>query len=254
NKVTKIRNPNTGKRIPRPNPPEEWLRVEMPDLRIVDQELWDAARKVIAERANIYGIKRGERATIARRLHPFAGLFRCAECGGKMIICGSGRKGDRGIACSAAWWRRSCQHSKCYSLARLTKLATDKMHAHLTDPEFVKERAKERAKELARLEREANTERDITQRELDRVNLQIKKLIRLTLDDETDDVSQEAQDAHKALRIEKRGLEQRLTLLDAKGAGVVPHPSAVKALARDVDTLHEMLRDDPDNPECRMAL
>src|SRR5262249_42037570 len=91
-------------------------------------------------------------------------------------------------------------------------------------------------------------------RELDRVNLRIKKLIRLTLDDETDDVPQAAQDAHRALRVEKRGLEQRLTLFDAKSAGVVPHPSAVKALARDVDTLYEMLRDDPDNPECRVAL
>ena len=34
----------------------------------------------------------------------------------------------------------------------------------------------------------------------------------------------------------------------------MPHPNKIKALARDVDTLHEMLRDDPDNPACRIAL
>ena len=32
------------------------------------------------------------------------------------------------------------------------------------------------------------------------------------------------------------------------------HPNALKALARDVDTLNQMLRDSPDNPACRMAL
>ena len=227
----------------------------MPHLRIVDQDLWDAAQAVRQERASkTFGNKQVERATVARRLHPFAGLFRCAECGGKMIICGSARKGDRAIACSAAWWRSTCSHGKSYSLARLTKLATDKMHEHLTNPEFVKERAMERAKELARMEREASAERDKTQRDLDRVELKIKKLIRLTLDDESEDIPQEAQDELKALRVEKRGLEQRLNMLDAKSDGTIPHPSAVKALARDVDTLHEMLRDNPDDPACRLAL
>jgi hypothetical protein len=43
-------------------------------------------------------------------------------------------------------------------------------------------------------------------------------------------------------------------MLDAKSDGTIPHPSAVKALARDVDTLHEMLRDNPDHPACRLAL
>src|SRR5260370_13365430 len=101
-----------------------------------------------------------------------------------MIITGSGRNGDRSIACSEAWWRSACKHRKSYSLARLTAHATERMHEHLTDPEFVKERASERAKTLARFEREASSERDTTQRELDRVDLRIKKLIRLIEDDD----------------------------------------------------------------------
>jgi len=194
-----------------------------PHLRIIDQALWDAAQAVRRECANkLFGNRQVERATVARRLHPFAGLFHCAECGGKMIISGSARRGDRAIACSAAWWRSTCSHCKSYSLDRLTKLATERMHAHLTDPEFVKERAKERAKELDRLEREANSERDTTRRELDRIDLRIKKIIRLTEDDDSDDVPQEARDRLKELRVEQRGLQQRLTLLDARATAVVP--------------------------------
>jgi site-specific DNA recombinase len=255
NKLHRIKNPNTGKRITRPASPDDLITVDVPHLRIIDTTLWNAAQAVRRERANkTFGNKQVERATVTRRLHPFAGLFRCADCGGKMIICGSVRKGDRAIVCSAAWWRSTCSHRKSYSLARLTKLATDRMHAHLTNPEFVNERAKERAKELARMEREANTERDTTQRELDRVDLRIKKLIRLTEDDESEDVPQEARDRLKALRIEQRGLQQRLVILDASGQGATLLPTAIKALARDVDTLHQMLQDNPDDPACRLAL
>lgn len=255
NKLRRIKNPNTGKRITRPAAPDDLVTTEIPHLRILDQRLWDAAQNRRMERANkTVGKKEIERATIARLMHPFAGLFRCAECGTKMIICGSGRGGDRHIACSAAWWKSTCLHRRGYSLARLSKLATEKMHAHLTDPEFVKERAKERVKELARLEREESVDRDDARRELDRVDLRIKKLIRLTEDDEGDDVPQEVLDRLKALRVEQRGLQQRLTLLEAKTSGATLHPSAIKALSRDVDTLYAMLQSRPDDPACRIAL
>jgi hypothetical protein len=65
--------PQNCNRVPRPSAPEDILRVEMPRLRIVDQDLWDAAQKVRQDRAHIYGGKRGtDRGTTARRLHPFA--------------------------------------------------------------------------------------------------------------------------------------------------------------------------------------
>ena len=254
NRVCKIRNPNTGKRVPRPAPVDDLVTVDMPHMRIVDQELWDAAQRVLRERAHKYGVKRKERPTVTRLMHPFMGLFRCAECGGGMVTCGRGREeGDRYLRCSAAHWRQQCSHSKSYSLLRLSRHATEKMHAHLTDPEFVKERAKERATELARLEREANTERPRVQRELDRVDLRIKKIIRLTEEDEGEDIAPEVQARYKELRVEQRGLQQRLALLDANATPPLL-PSAIKALARDVDTLHAMLKDTPDDPACRMAL
>jgi site-specific DNA recombinase len=255
NKVRKVRNPNTGKRVPRAADPDDLVRREMSHLRIVDQELWDAAQKVRLSRASGARTRCPDRATVHRVQHPFMGLFRCAGCGSKLIVGGRGRdKGDRYIVCSAAWWRNQCSHRKSYSLLRLSKLASDKMHEHLTDPDFVKERAKERAKELARLEREISSDRDTAQRELDRVDLKLKKIIRLIEDDESDEVPQEARDRYKELRVQKRGLEQRIALLDAETVSPPLLPSAVKALARDVDTLHTMLADNPLDPACRMAL
>ena len=128
------------------------------------------------------------------------------------------------------------------------------MHAHLTDPDFVKARAAERAKELARYEREASTERVTAQRELDRVDLRIKKLVRLIEDDESDDVPQEVINRLKVLRIEQRGLQQRLEMIGGKTNVATLHPNTIEALARDVDNLHAILQDSPEDPACRMAL
>jgi hypothetical protein len=128
------------------------------------------------------------------------------------------------------------------------------MHAHLTDPDFVNERARERVKELAKMEREANSERDVAQRDLDRVELRIRKLTRLALDDESEDIPQDVQDEHKVLRVQQRGLKQRIALLDAARPPAPLLPSAVEALGRNVDILHAMLKDSPDDPACRMAL
>jgi hypothetical protein len=38
------KDPETGKRQARPNPPAEWMVEEVPELRIVDDELWNAAK------------------------------------------------------------------------------------------------------------------------------------------------------------------------------------------------------------------
>ncbi len=39
-----LKNPDTGKRVARINPPEEWIVVEVPGLRILDDGLWQAAK------------------------------------------------------------------------------------------------------------------------------------------------------------------------------------------------------------------
>ena len=40
NRCSYVKNPRTGKRLARPNPPEQWEIVDIPELRIIDDELW----------------------------------------------------------------------------------------------------------------------------------------------------------------------------------------------------------------------
>lgn len=47
-----IKDPSTGRRVSRRNPEVEWIRSEVPELRIVDDELWQAAKARQAELAH----------------------------------------------------------------------------------------------------------------------------------------------------------------------------------------------------------
>ena len=46
-----IKDPNTGKRVSRLNPQAKWIRTEVPELRIVDDELWQRVKLRQAELA-----------------------------------------------------------------------------------------------------------------------------------------------------------------------------------------------------------
>src|SRR3546814_7024655 len=45
NRLRYVKNPATGKRVSRINPESEWIRTEVTELRIGDEELWQAARQ-----------------------------------------------------------------------------------------------------------------------------------------------------------------------------------------------------------------
>ncbi len=78
----KVRDPDTGKRIMRLRPKDDWVCVPAPELRIVPDALWNQVRKQQA------GKKRAteERAKGRPLRHMFSGLLRCAVCGGRYVI------------------------------------------------------------------------------------------------------------------------------------------------------------------------
>jgi site-specific DNA recombinase len=89
NRSHAVRNPDTGKRLFRMNPPDEWVVVEKPEWRIISDELWDAAQ----ERRRRY-VRHPERPEKSRRpSRLLSGLLRCGCCGGAVTIRNSGING-----------------------------------------------------------------------------------------------------------------------------------------------------------------
>lgn len=118
NRSTWQKDPDTGKRIRFMRPPEEVHREERPELRIVDEELWDAARKRML-RPRVAGGVKGQGGA-ARTL--FSGMLVCGLCGGPMIATsatsyGCARRKDSGpTACHGMYASRPATDARLMSV------------------------------------------------------------------------------------------------------------------------------------------
>ena len=110
NKVRMVKDPDTGKRLSRPNPKNDWQTVDMPGLRIVSQELFDTAQS----RKRACGQKHPNQQRRPR--HMLSGLLRCGACGAGMSTNGKDNSGRIRIRCSAATESGSCHDAKTFYL------------------------------------------------------------------------------------------------------------------------------------------
>jgi site-specific DNA recombinase len=86
-KTKKIRSPETGKRIYQRKPESEWRRREIPEQRIVSEELWKRTHDRLSLVRELYGVREGKRrGRAAASPYLFTGLLECAECGGSITI------------------------------------------------------------------------------------------------------------------------------------------------------------------------
>ena len=101
NRLRYVKDPDTGRRVSRLNPRDEWIVKDVPELRIIDDELWQAVK---GRQATVRGvISRAGRLVRGRRaVYLFSGLTRCASCGSgytmfnrKRLACSGSR--ERGI-------------------------------------------------------------------------------------------------------------------------------------------------------------
>jgi hypothetical protein len=88
NRQRYVKDPDTGKRLARINPAEAWIITDMPHLRILDDDLWQAARA--RQASTRYTVKTGI-VRARRSKYLFSGLTQCGSCGGasssRPMIC-----------------------------------------------------------------------------------------------------------------------------------------------------------------------
>jgi site-specific DNA recombinase len=88
-KTQKVRSQETGKRIYRRKPQSEWRRREIPEQRIVPEELWAAVRRRMEIVERLYDCgpgKRPRRGRTAGSPYLFTGLLECADCRGSVTV------------------------------------------------------------------------------------------------------------------------------------------------------------------------
>ncbi len=125
-----IKDPSSGKRVARPNPESEWIRQDVPDLRIVDQELWDAVKA----RQKELDKKSGHLGARKRPQYLLSGLLECGSCGGGFAKVNSERYG-----CSAARNKGEsvCTNKITIKRENLEGVVLSALQTHLMRPELV---------------------------------------------------------------------------------------------------------------------
>ena len=103
-----IKDPTTGKRQARANPRAEWLMAEVPELRIIDAETWEAAqnRRALSGSTPLKQRRRPEKL--------LSGLLRCGECGGSYIV----RSRDY-VACSHRMNNGTCSNKREVTMSEI---------------------------------------------------------------------------------------------------------------------------------------
>jgi hypothetical protein len=129
--------PETGKRVYRRKPESEWRKREIPEQRIVSDDLWNS----VQQRFRVIRAMNGGRTKTGRALaspYLFTGLLECSECHGSVTIVSGTPKGRpyRRYGCSMHSHRgnRVCSNSLLVSQEVLESQILQGLQATVLNP------------------------------------------------------------------------------------------------------------------------
>ncbi|MGY0794201.1 recombinase family protein [Azospirillum argentinense] len=210
NRLRYIKDPDSGKRVSRLNAPDQWVVQEVPELRIVGQELWNRVKARQAQMTNdVRGAAGGPQEFWDRRRPRFllSGLIRCGCCGG-----GYSKISANLFGCSAARNKGPTACGNRMNIRRDVLEATvlDSLRRRLMEPKLFKVFCEEFTAELNRQLAAESSTVDQAKAELARVERRMGKLV---------DAIAEGVPARSVkdelVRLEARQEELRLTLAEA---------------------------------------
>ena len=119
------KNPTTGKKQSRPNPRGEWVRQYVPELRIIDEQTWNAAQAMRRESVAL-PLRRRQRP---RRI--LSEKLKCLSCGQNFVMV-------RGDYCRCAGSTNgTCTVTKTVRMAEVEQRVLRSLQEQLMTPEMV---------------------------------------------------------------------------------------------------------------------
>lgn len=138
-----IKDPETGKRIARPNPREAWIEQDVPELRIVPQPLWEAVqarRKGAGKNYPLHQLRRPKTL--------LSGLVRCEECGSPMVIA------NGYFRCTGHMNAGTCENNRGVHAGKLEGWVLNGLRHAMDDEEIIAEHTRHLRATVERLQAE----------------------------------------------------------------------------------------------------
>jgi hypothetical protein len=175
-----IKDPSTGKRVSRPNSEAVWVRTEVPELRIVDDEAWQAAKARQLELTKQFGATTaGVRAAREKRLNGLrrpafllSGLLKCGCCGGRYSIV----VGDR-YGCLNHHRKGTCDNGRTIRRDDIEQRALSGLTDKLVSPEAVAEAVRTYVEETNRQNHERRAQVEIDHRAMEKIDRAIRGIM-----------------------------------------------------------------------------
>ena len=234
------KSPTTGKRVVRPGE-SPMVEVELPELRIVDEETWSQVQALNEEARERYATvgpsayARQGGASTARRVYPLSTLIRCGICGGPMVIEKTQKPRYR---CDASRGNGgSCDNSRTVMEEALREAFTSAMLRYFDRPEVVAHLIETARAELARVQRTVPDERAEAETALATTRAKIDNLVDLA---STGTAPASILEKIRELEVLAGRQERRAQELGAAlGAFDAPAPEDVVARIRDLGALFD---------------
>ncbi|HEX8838735.1 MAG TPA: recombinase family protein, partial [Candidatus Acidoferrum sp.] len=248
NQTEQVKDPDsksrTGKKK-KMRPESEWTRVAVPELRIVSDELWEAANRMVKARRR-GGPKRG-RNPVPRREHMLSGILRCATCNGHMRITNQSgpNKGPR-FGCAAADAYRTCEHTQSYDGDQLLAVIRAGMKKHLLNREALAEYTKALHAQRAKNARQNRGEAASIKSRLADLTLELEAAASQFLKTRSPIWATMAE----KLALEQKHLEDRQSRIQEQTNVIALHPTAAKAHEA---AMRKLIEGDWDTHEHRLA-
>ncbi|MBT9373355.1 recombinase family protein [Rhizobium sp. CSW-27] len=253
NRLRYIKDPSTGKRVSRLNPESEWIIKDVPELRIVDDELWHSVRVRQGETAEKFANvteavrkhhKKNRLNGTRRPKSLLSGLVFCGCCGGPYSLRGADR-----FASSNHISKGACSNSRTIPREDLEARVLSGLKDRMMAPEIVEEAMRAYAEETNRLNRERRSSGDAWKAELIKIEKQIRAIIEAI----------KAGMFHESMKAEMDTLEARKSELNALLADAPEDtpdilPSASAIYAKKVSALTKALNHKEERQEAAETL
>ena len=252
NRLRYVKNPETGKRVSRINPPEEWIVREVPELRIVDDALWQAVKdrqgEITEQYATVIEATQSARANrlngAHRPRHLLSGLLECGVCGGSYSMRGQDRYG-----CSNHVMTGSCSNGRGIRRSVIEERVLSGLKDRLMEPEAAAEAMRAYAEETNRINRERRASGASDRKELADVEKKIASMIAVI---EDGGYVRGMVDRLRELEARQDELTQRLSAVPADLPDI--HPNVADIYRRRVARLAEALSHAEDRDAAASAI